>query len=76
MLEVVRVSPRLNYTCMPCSFLVASSVPVKGLLAALGLDLVEVLSFGSSLVYGRNSGAPGMYLRRGSGTTNPYLLSV
>lgn len=49
-LEFVRVSARLYYICMPCNFLAVSSVPVKGLLAALGLDLVEVLSFGSSLV--------------------------
>lgn len=33
----------------------------------------EVVSFGRSLVNGRNSGAPGMYLRSTSGTTMPCI---
>ena len=32
----------------------------------------EIESFGSSFVYGRNSGCPGMYLRRTSGTLMPF----
>ena len=33
--------------------------------------LAEIESFGSSFVYGRNAGWPGMYLRRTSGTVRP-----
>jgi hypothetical protein len=36
-----------------------------------GGALLEVEFFGNSLVYGRNSGAPGMYFRRGRGTSIP-----
>ncbi len=32
----------------------------------------EVVYLGSSLVYSMNSGAPGIYLRKTSGTTTPY----
>ena len=34
--------------------------------------LAEIESFGSSFVYGRNPGWPGMYLRRTSGTVMPF----
>ena len=37
----------------------------------LGLAFTEVESFGKSFVYGRNSGAPGMYFRSGRGTSIP-----
>lgn len=33
--------------------------------------LAEIESFGSSFVYGKNSGWPGIYLRRTSGTLIP-----
>lgn len=37
-----------------------------------GAALLEVEFLGSSFVYGRNSGLPGMYFRRGRGTSIPY----
>jgi hypothetical protein len=47
--------------------------PLDGTPSVFGFGLLfcEVESLGSSLVYGRNSGAPGMYFRSGSGTTIP-----
>ena len=38
----------------------------------LASTFFEVESFGSSLMYSMNSGAPGIYLRRGSGTFSPW----
>ena len=40
-------------------------------LARVGSAFCDAFSFGNSLAYGRNSGAPGRYLRRGSGTRKP-----
>lgn len=37
-----------------------------------GSDFWDVDSLGSSLAKGMNSGAPGKYLRRGSGTRRPW----
>lgn len=47
--------------------LTGSSFEVDGL-----VPLADIESFGSSFVYGRNSGCPGMYLRRTSGTLIPF----
>ena len=49
--------------------------PPEGAPSSFGLALVfvfcDVESLGNSLVNGRNSGAPGMYFRSGSGTSIP-----
>lgn len=42
----------------------------------LALTFCDVVSFGSSLVYGRNSGAPGIYFRSGSGMTTPCRFTL
>lgn len=44
-----------------------------GLPAPLFMDVLWVLN---SFVKGMNSGAPGRYFRRGSGTLNPYYHTV
>ena len=37
----------------------------------VSFDLIEVVFFGSALMYGKNSGCPGIYLRNTSGTSMP-----
>ena len=71
-------SSALRQTLSSAIFLDASSLlfpepePSAAGFCALPFALTDVESFGSSLVYSMNSGAPSMYFRRTSGTFIPY----